>query len=133
MEGKIYTSIIIRCDDEIRYVPCRYMSKVIIEGGTMYCISTYFSSHRGNTSDRSLLGDFLGSPKILTTLSRPRNPRILRQGGLCPSRDNPEMVGVSRESQDTQTGGTELRLSQDDPGMVRVFRESQDTQTGGGG
>ena len=28
--------------------------------GTMYYISTYDSSHRGNTSDRSFLGDFLG-------------------------------------------------------------------------
>ena len=36
------------------------MLKVIIEGGTMYYISTYDSSHRGNTSDRSFLGDFLG-------------------------------------------------------------------------
>ena len=35
------------------------------------------------------------------------NRRILRQGGgeLCPSRDDRGMVGVSRESQDTQTGG----------------------------
>ena len=38
----------------------------------------------------------------------PRNPRILRQGGggeLCPSRDDPRIVQVSQESQDTQTGG----------------------------
>ena len=40
----------------------------------------------------------------------PRNPRILRQGGggggeLCPSRDDPRIVRVSQESQDTQTGG----------------------------
>ena len=36
----------------------------------------------------------------------PRNPRILRQGGgeLCPSRDDPRIVQVSQESQDTQTG-----------------------------
>ena len=37
----------------------------------------------------------------------PRNPRILRQGGseLCPSRDDPGIVRVSQESQDTQTAG----------------------------
>ena len=37
----------------------------------------------------------------------PRNPRILRQGGseLSPSRDDPRIVRVSQESQDTQTGG----------------------------
>ena len=37
----------------------------------------------------------------------PRNPWILRQGGseLCPSRDDPGIVRVSQESQDTQTGG----------------------------
>ena len=40
----------------------------------------------------------------------PRNPGILRQGGgggveLCPSRDDPRIVQVSQESQDTQTGG----------------------------
>ena len=70
----------------------------------------------------------------------PRNPRILRQGGseLCPSRDDPGIVRVSQESQDTQTGGgggggVELCPSQDDPRIVRVSQESQDTQTGGGG
>ena len=91
----------------------------------------------------------------------PRNPRILRQGGgeLCPSRDNPRIVRVSQESQDTQIGGvvscvhpgmipgsseyprnprilrqggSELCPSRDDPGIVRVSQESQDTQTGGG-
>ena len=38
----------------------------------------------------------------------PRNPRILRQGGgdeMCPSWDDPRIVRVSQESQDTQTGG----------------------------
>ena len=40
----------------------------------------------------------------------PRNPRILRQGGggggeLCPSRDDPGIIRVSQESQNTQTGG----------------------------
>ena len=37
----------------------------------------------------------------------PRNPGILRQGGdeLCPSRDDPKIVRVSQESQDTQTRG----------------------------
>ena len=66
----------------------------------------------------------------------PRNPRIIRQGGgeLCPSRDDPRIVRVSQESQDTQTGGGggEVRPSQDDPRIVRVSQESQDTQTGGG-
>ena len=92
----------------------------------------------------------------------PRNPRILRQGEgggeLCPSRDDPGIVRVSQESQDTQTvggelcpsrddpglseyprnprilrqgGGGELCPSRDDPGIVRVSQESQDTQTGG--
>ena len=98
----------------------------------------------------------------------PRNPRILRQGGgdeLCPSWDDPRIVRVSQESQDTQTGGgggvrcvhprmipgsseyprnprilrqgggggDELCPSWDDPRIVRVSQESQDTQTGGGG
>ena len=45
-----------------------------------------------------------GSSKYL------RNPRILRQGG-----------------------GGEVRPSQDDPRIVRVSQESQDTPTGGGG
>ena len=68
----------------------------------------------------------------------PRNPRILRQGGgggeLCPSRDDPRIVQVSQESQDTQTGGGggELCPSRDDPRIVQVSQESQDTQTGGG-
>ena len=85
-----------------------------------------------------------------------RNPGILRQGGseLCPSRDDPGIVRVSQESQDTQTGGvvscvhpgmipgpseyrrnpgilrqggSELCPSRDDPGIVRVFQESQDS------
>ena len=68
----------------------------------------------------------------------PRNPGILRQGGgggveLCPSRDDPRIVQVSQESQDTQTGGGELCPSRDDPRIVRVSQESRDTQTGGGG
>ena len=70
----------------------------------------------------------------------PRNPGILRQGGgggveLCPSRDDPRIVRVSQESQDTQTGGGggELCPSRDDPRIVQVSQESQDTQTGGGG
>ena len=64
---------------------------------------------------------------------------ILRQGGggggeLCPSRDDPRIVQVSQESQDTQTGGGgELCPSRDDPRIVQVSQESQDTQTGGGG
>ena len=63
----------------------------------------------------------------------PRNPRILRQGGggeLCPSRDDPRIVQVSQESQDTQTGGGgggELCPSRDDPRIVRVSQESRDT------
>ena len=75
---------------------------------------------------------------------------------LCPSRDDPGMIGVSRESQvtqtgwisslyhrmilgwskyisqvsqDTQTGGDELCPSRDDPGTVVVSRESHNTQT----
>ena len=44
---------------------------------------------------------------ILGSSEYPRNPRILRQGGgeLCPSWDDPRIVRVSQESQDTQTGG----------------------------
>ena len=94
----------------------------------------------------------------------PRNPGILRQGGgggravsipgcdrpsisgipgysdrgggeVRPSQDDPRIVRVSQESQDTQTGGgwDELCPSRDDPGIVRVSQESQDTQRGGGG
>ena len=46
---------------------------------------------------------------ILGWSEYPGNPRILKQGGykLCPSQDDPGMVGVSRESQDTQTQDTE--------------------------
>ena len=49
----------------------------------------------------------------------PRNPRILRQGGggeLCPSRDDPRIVRVSQESQDTQKGGG--RAVSIHPGMI---------------
>ena len=46
-----------------------------------------------------------------------------RRGELCPSWDDPGMVGVSRESQDTHTGGSELCPSRDDPGMVEVSQE----------
>ena len=44
---------------------------------------------------------------ILGWSEYPGNPRILKQGGdkLCPSQDDPGMVKVSRESQDTQKGG----------------------------
>ena len=72
---------------------------------------------------------------ILGSSEYPRNPRILRQGGdeLCPSWDDPRIVRVSQESQDTQTGGGgELCPSWDDPRIVQVSQESQDTQTGGG-
>ena len=48
---------------------------------------------------------------------------------LCPSRDDPGIVRVSRESQDTQTREVELCPSRDDPGIVRVSQESQGTQT----
>ena len=48
---------------------------------------------------------------------------------VCPSRDDPGIVRVSRESQDTQTREVELCPSRDDPGIVRVSQESQDTQT----
>ena len=41
------------------------------------------------------------------------------------------IVDVSRESQGTQTEGRELCPSKDDPGMVEVYRESQDTPIGG--
>ena len=47
---------------------------------------------------------------ILGSSEFPRNPRILRQRG----------------------GGGDVRPSQDDPRIVRVSQESQDTQTGGG-
>ena len=59
---------------------------------------------------------------ILGWSEYPGNPRILRQGEgvLCPSRDDPGMVGVSRESQDTQTGG---RVSCVHPGMVLGWSE----------
>ena len=46
-------------------------------------------------------------PRMIPGSSKyPRNPRILRQGGgeLCPSRDDPRIIQVSQESQDTQTG-----------------------------
>ena len=100
-------------------------------------------------------GMILGSSEYL------RNPRILRQGGggeVRPSQDDPRIVRVSQESQDTQTGGgggggelcqdrpsipgipgysdrggSELCPSRDDPGIVRVSQESQYTQTRGGG
>ena len=52
---------------------------------------------------------------------------------LYPSQDNPGMVGVSQESQNTQTEGSERCPSQDVPGMVRVSWESQDTPIGGRG
>ena len=47
----------------------------------------------------------------------PRNPRILRKGGgeLCPSREDPRIVRVSQESQDTQTGEV---VSCVHPGMI---------------
>ena len=55
---------------------------------------------------------------ILGSSEYPRNPRILRQGGggeLCPSWDDPRIVRVSQESQDTQTGGV---VSCVHPGMI---------------
>ena len=53
----------------------------------------------------------------------PRNPRILRQGGgggeLCPSWDDPWIVRVSQESQDTQPGGGGGgRAVSIDPGII---------------
>ena len=39
------------------------------------------------------------------------------------TRDDPGMVRVSRESQDIQRGGSELCPSRDDPGMVEVSQE----------
>ena len=70
---------------------------------------------------------------ILGSSEYPRNPRILRQGGveLCPSRDDPRIVRVSQESRDTQTRGVELCPSRDDPRIVQVSQESRDTQTRG--
>ena len=58
----------------------------------------------------------------------PRNPRILRQGGveLCPSRDDPRIVQVSQESQDTQTGGMI-------PGSSKYHRNPRILRQGGGG
>ena len=67
----------------------------------------------------------------------PRNPRILRQGGgmscvhpgMIPgSSEYPRNPRILR-----QGGGGEVRPSQDDPRIVRVSQESQDTQTGEGG
>ena len=98
------------------------MLKVIIEGGTMYYISTYDSSHRGNTSDRS----------FLRVSQESRDTQTGGGGGgieLCPSRDDPRIVQVSQESRDTQTRGVELCPSWDDPRTVRVSQESRDTQT----
>ena len=122
------------------------------------CLSIVGYSDRGGVS--------CVHPEMISGSSEyPRNPRILRQGGgeLCPSRDDPRIVRVSQESQDTQTGGGravsihpgmilgsseyprnprilrqgggggEVRPSQDDPRIVRVSKESQDTQTGGWG
>ena len=68
------------------------------------------------------------SGMILGSSEYPRNPRILRQGRyieLCPSRDDPGIVRVSRESQDTQTREVELHVcpSWDDPEMVEVSQE----------
>ena len=57
-------------------------------------------------------------PRMILGWSKyPGNPKILRQGGeLCPSRDDPGMVGVSRQSHDQREG--ELCPSLDDPGMI---------------
>ena len=80
-------------------------------------------------------GMILGSSKY------PRNPRILRQWGgggggveLCPSRDDPRIVRVSQESQDTQTGGV---VSFVHPGMIlgssKLPRNPRILRRGGGG
>ena len=74
---------------------------------------------------------------ILGWSEYPGSPWILRQGGDSPPQDDPVMVGVSQESQDTPTwdiwdkGGGKLCPYHDDPGLVGVSWESQDTQTGG--
>ena len=70
---------------------------------------------------------------ILGLSEYPRNPKILRQEGikLCLSRDNPGIVSVSQESQDTQTSEVQLCPSQDNSGIVRVSHDSQDTWTSG--
>ena len=67
----------------------------------------------------------------------PRNPRILRQGGGRAVSIHPGMIlGSSeypRNPRILRQGGGELCPSWDDPRTVRVSQESQDTQTGGGG
>ena len=70
---------------------------------------------------------------ILGSSEYPRNPRILRQGGggeVRPSQDRPSIPGIPGYS---DRGGVELCPSRDDPRIVQVSQESQDTQTGGGG
>ena len=71
---------------------------------------------------------------ILGSSEYPRNPRILRHGGVrCV---HPRMIPGSseypRNPRILRQGGGELCLSWDDPRIVRVSQESQDTQTGGG-
>ena len=59
---------------------------------------------------------------ILGWSEYPGNPRIpIRDKGggkLCPYHDDPGMVGVSWESLDTQTGGSELYPPRDDPVLI---------------
>ena len=93
------TGIIMRGYDEIRII--RFISSPITKWLLIGCVY----------------------PRMIAGSSKyPRNPRILRQGGgggeLCPSWDDPRIVRVSQESQDTQTGGGELCPSRDDPGIV---------------
>ena len=73
---------------------------------------------------------------ILGSSEYPRNPRILDRGGeLCPSWDDPRIVRVSQESQDTQTGGG--RAVSIHPGMIlgssEYPRNPRILRQGGGG
>ena len=67
----------------------------------------------------------------------PRNPRILRQGGGGVSCVHPGMIPgsseYSRNPRILREGASELCPSRDDPGIIRVSQESQDTTAMGGG
>ena len=72
--------------------------------------------------------DYPGMAKLLG------NPGILGQGGVCvwPSLDNPGMAKLLGNPGILGQGGVCVWPSLDNPGMIGVSRESQDTPTGGG-
>ena len=76
-------------------------------------------SHRGGRGEVSCVHPGM----ILGWLEYLGNPRLLTQRGggeLCPSRDDPGMVGVSLESQHTRTG---RGVSCVHPGMMLGWSE----------